>query len=72
MPKGHKGERRPADVAGAPAMVGRIATDVIPEMTAADFARAGSLNSALPKVVEAMKRGRPKLACPKRRRAKAG
>jgi hypothetical protein len=31
MPKGPKGERRPADVIGAAVMVGRIATGEIPD-----------------------------------------
>ena len=41
--------------------------DDLPEMTAADFARAKSLRAAMPEVVEAMKRGRgrPKSAYPK-------
>ncbi|HEY5046860.1 MAG TPA: BrnA antitoxin family protein [Rhizomicrobium sp.] len=46
----------------------RIATDDdIPEMTAADFARAKPARDAAPKVVAAMKRarGRPRLAQPK-------
>lgn len=44
-----------------------VADDEIPEMTAADFARAKSLRAAMPEVVEAMKRGRgrPALAHPK-------
>jgi uncharacterized protein (DUF4415 family) len=41
----------------------------IPEMTAADFARAKPLRSAMPEVVDAMKRGRgrPKSPDPKQR-----
>ena len=41
----------------------------IPEMTAAEFARAKPLRTAMPKVVEAMKRGRgrPKSPAPKQR-----
>jgi len=44
-----------------------IADDDIPEMKAADFARAKSLKAAMPDVVAAMKRGRgrPKAAHPK-------
>lgn len=33
MPRGPKGEKRPADVIGAAVMVGRIATDEIDETT---------------------------------------
>jgi uncharacterized protein (DUF4415 family) len=43
--------------------------DDIPEMTEANFARAKPMRNVMPKVVEAMKRGRgrPKLAEPKAR-----
>ncbi len=46
-----------------------VVDDDIPEMRAADFARAKSLRADMPDVVEAMKRGRgrPKLAHPKER-----
>lgn len=46
-----------------------VVDDDIPEMSAADFARAKSLRMDMPDVVEAMKRGRgrPKLAHPKER-----
>lgn len=46
-----------------------FADDDIPEMKAADFARAKRLLDAVPKVVDAMKRGRgrPKLMHPKSR-----
>jgi uncharacterized protein (DUF4415 family) len=46
-----------------------VPDDDIPEMTAADFARAKLLRVAMPDVVEAMKRGRgrPKLEHPKKR-----
>ena len=36
-------------------------------MTSADFARAKRLRDAMPDVVKALKRGRPKLAHPKQR-----
>lgn len=41
--------------------------DDVPEMTAADFARARRMKDVMPEVVAAMKRGRgrPKLAAPK-------
>jgi uncharacterized protein (DUF4415 family) len=43
--------------------------DDIPEMTATEFSRAKPLRAAMPKVVEAMKRGRgrPRTANPKQR-----
>lgn len=41
--------------------------DDIPEMTAEDFARAKPLRVAMPEVVEAMKRGRPRSPAPKER-----
>lgn len=41
--------------------------DEIPEMTAADFARARPMREVMPEVVAAMKRGRPKSAAPKQR-----
>jgi len=46
-----------------------VVDDDIPEMRAADFARAKSLRADMPDVVAAMKRGRgrPKLAHPKER-----
>jgi uncharacterized protein (DUF4415 family) len=46
-----------------------IPDDDIPEMTEADFARAKPMRAIMPKVVEAMKRGRgrPKLESPKAR-----
>ncbi len=46
-----------------------VVDDDIPEMTAADFARAKRMRDVMPEVVEAMKRGRgrPKLAHPKER-----
>jgi uncharacterized protein (DUF4415 family) len=46
-----------------------VIDDDIPEMTAADFARAKSLHATMPDVVDAMKqgRGRPKLLYPKER-----
>jgi uncharacterized protein (DUF4415 family) len=47
----------------------RIADEDIPEMTAADFARAKPMRKVMPKVVAAMKRGRgrPKSPAPKAR-----
>ena len=47
----------------------RVVGDDIPEMTAADFARAKPMREAMPQVVEAMKRGRgrPKSLSPKAR-----
>jgi uncharacterized protein (DUF4415 family) len=46
-----------------------VPDDDIPEMTDADFAAAKSLKTAMPDVVEAMKRGRgrPKVENPKAR-----
>ena len=46
-----------------------VPDDDIPEMTDADFAGAKSLKTAMPDVVEAMKRGRgrPKVENPKER-----
>lgn len=41
--------------------------DNIPEMTAADFKRAKPMREAMPEVVEALKRGRPKSENPKER-----
>src|SRR5436309_8090007 len=41
--------------------------DDIPEMTRTDFARARSMRRAMPEVVAAMKRGRPKSVAPKER-----
>ena len=47
MPKGPKGEKRPADVIGAAIMVGKIATgeieDTIKEATASPAAELGKL-----------------------------
>lgn len=45
MPKGPKGERRPADVIGAAIMVGRIATGEIIETKAAPKSAAAELGS---------------------------
>jgi uncharacterized protein (DUF4415 family) len=44
-----------------------VVFDDSPELTAADFARAKRMRDVMPDVVEAMKRGRPKLAHPKER-----
>ena len=46
-----------------------VIDDDIPEMTVADFARAKSVQTTMPDVVDAMKRGRgrPKLMHPKER-----
>jgi hypothetical protein len=41
MPRGPKGEKRPADVIGAAVMVGRIATGEIDESTPAPDAAVG-------------------------------
>lgn len=41
--------------------------DDIPEMTAADFKRAKPMREAMPDVMQAMKRGRPKSDNPKER-----
>jgi len=45
MPKGPKGERRPADVIGAAVMVGRIATAEIEEAKALAKSAAAELGS---------------------------
>jgi len=45
MPKGPKGERRPADVIGAAVMVGRIATGEIEEAKAPAKSAAAELGS---------------------------
>jgi hypothetical protein len=45
MPKGPKGERRPADVIGAAVTVGRIATGEIQEPKAAPKSAAAELGS---------------------------
>ncbi len=43
MPRGPKGEKRPADSIGAAVMVGRIATGEIVEFTSLESARKGGL-----------------------------
>jgi hypothetical protein len=43
MPRGPKGERRPADVIGAAVMVGRIATGEIEDMTTDDGKNAAAV-----------------------------
>jgi len=45
MPKGPKGERRPADVIGAAIMVGRIATGEIQEAAPVHKSAAAELGS---------------------------
>lgn len=45
MPKGPKGERRPADVIGAAVMVGRIATGEIAETKVAPRSAAAEMGS---------------------------
>jgi hypothetical protein len=45
VPKGPKGERRPADVIGAAVMVGRIATGEIQESAPAPKSAAAELGS---------------------------
>lgn len=45
MPKGRKGERRPADVIGASVMVGKIATGEIEEPKASAKSTAAELGS---------------------------
>lgn len=43
MPRGPKGEKRPADVIGAAVMIGRIATGEIEESTQAETKAAAAL-----------------------------
>ena len=51
MPKGPRGEKRPADVIGAAVMVAKIATGEIEDTRhdpAKEFARKGGLKETLP------------------------
>ena len=43
MPRGHKGEKRPADVIGAAVMVGKIATGEIDDLTTDDGKNAAAV-----------------------------
>ena len=46
MPKGPRGEKRPADVIGAAVMVGRIATGEVQDTKRTDGTKATRLRSA--------------------------
>ena len=43
MPRGPKGEKRPADVIGAAVMIGKIATGEIDDLTTDDGKNAGAV-----------------------------
>jgi hypothetical protein len=43
MPRGPKGEKRPADVIGAAVMIGKIATDEIDDLTTDDGKNAAAV-----------------------------
>jgi hypothetical protein len=66
MPRGPRGEKRPADVIGAAVMVGRIATgeieDIAPARQGVEYARKGGLKGGLARAVKLAPERRTEIA----------